>query len=276
MKRQRAKARPLYRYDRYRGARRLWDWIGLGAAAVCAVLGLLLVFIRSLGIRFSGFLLLGLAALLAMEVLLDRWARRSQRGWRCRLAFRAAVALVLVPLVILEGYVIAEGRQPPAEDEPAAAVVVLGAGVNGETPSLVLQSRIEAAAAYLRAHPDIPAVLSGGQGPGEDITEAEAMRRALEALGVEPERLILEDRSTSTAENFACSKPLLYEAGVAPARDTVAVVTNGFHVARSELIAARQGYGDVTGVPAELPWAHLTVNYYLREAFAMVKTFLLD
>ena len=102
------------------------------------------------------------------------------------------------------------------------------------------------------------------------------MRRALEALGVEPERLILEDRSTSTAENFAYSKPLLYEAGVAPARDTVAVVTNGFHVARSELIAARQGYGDVTGVPAELPWAHLTVNYYLREAFAMVKTFLLD
>ena len=251
MKRQRAKARPLYRYGRYRGARRLWDWIGLGAAAVCAVLGLLLVFIRSLGIRFSGFLLLGLAALLAMEVL-------------------------LVPLVILEGYVIAEGRQPPAEDEPAAAVVVLGAGVNGETPSLVLQSRIEAAAAYLRAHPDIPAVLSGGQGPGEDITEAEAMRRALEALGVEPERLILEDRSTSTAENFACSKPLLYEAGVAPDRDTVAVVTNGFHVARSELIAARQGYGDVIGVPAELPWAHLTVNYYLREAFAMVKTFLLD
>ncbi len=55
------------------------------------------------------------------------------------------------------------------------------------------------------------------------------------------------------------------------------MVTNDFHMARSELIAARQGYGDVAGIPAPLPWAHLTkVNYYLREAFALVKTFLFD
>ena len=98
----------------------------------------------------------------------------------------------------------------------------------------------------------------------------------LTGRGVDPERLLLEDQASNTAENFALSKPLLHEAGVDVARDTVAVVTNDFHIARSELIAARQGYGDVAGVPAPLPWAHLTVNYYLREAFAMVKTFLLD
>ena len=275
MKRQRAKARPLYRYDRYRGARRLWDWIGLSAAAVCAVLGLLLVFIRSLGIRFSGFLLLGLAALLAMEVLLGRWARRSRRGWWCRLAFRAAVALVLVPLVILEGYVIAVGRQPPGEDEPAA-VIVLGAGVNGTEPSLSLRTRLDAALDYLEARPDVPVVLTGGTGYGEEISEAACMYDYLTAHGVEPERLILEDQAANTAENFAYSKPLLYEAGVDPARDTVAVVTNDFHMARSELIAQRQGYGNVAGIPVPLPWVHLEVNYYLREAFALVKTFLLD
>ena len=49
---------------------------------------------------------------------------------------------------------------------------------------------------------------------------------------MEPERLILEDQASNTAENFACSKPLLEEAGVDPARDTVAVVTNDFHMAR--------------------------------------------
>ena len=69
---------------------------------------------------------------------------------------------------------------------------------------------------------------------------------------------------------------LMRAAGVDPAESRVAVVTNDFHMARSELIAARQGYGDVAGVPAPLPWAHLTVNYYLREAFALVKTFLFD
>ena len=56
MKRQRGKARPLYRYDRYRGARS--GQFRLTAAGVCAALGLLLVLIRGLGIRFSGFLLL--------------------------------------------------------------------------------------------------------------------------------------------------------------------------------------------------------------------------
>lgn len=60
MKRQRAKQRPLYRYDVYRGRRR--GQARLIGAAGCAVFGLLLVLIRSLGIRFSGFLLLGLAA----------------------------------------------------------------------------------------------------------------------------------------------------------------------------------------------------------------------
>ena len=97
----------------------------------------------------------------------------------------------------------------------------------------------------------------------------------LTAHGVEPGRLILEDQASNTAENFALSKPLLYEAGVDPAEGRVAVVTNDFHIARAELIAAREGYGDVVGIPAPLPgfiWRSIT----LREAFAMVKTFLFD
>ena len=273
MKTQRAKQRPLYRYDVYRGRRR--GQARLAAAAVCAVLGLLLVFIRSLGIRFSGFLLLGVAGVLALEVCLSRWAGRSQRGWWCRLAFRAALALVLVPLMLLEGYVIAEGRQPPAEDEPAA-VIVLGAGVNGTEPSLSLRTRLDKALEYLERWPDVPAVLTGGTGYGEEISEAQCMYDYLTEHGVEPERLILEDQASNTAENFAFSKPLLYGAGVDPARDTVAVVTNDFHIARSELIAARQGFGDTIGIPAQLPWAHLEINYHLREAFALVKTFLFD
>ena len=69
---------------------------------------------------------------------------------------------------------------------------------------------------------------------------------------------------------------LLEEQGIDPVEDSVAVVTNDFHIARSRLIAARQGYGYAFGVPAELPWLHLEVNYYLREAFAMVKTWIFD
>lgn len=98
----------------------------------------------------------------------------------------------------------------------------------------------------------------------------------LTEYGVEADRLILEDRASNTAENFAFSWELLTEAGVDPAEGRVAVVTNDFHIARAELIAAREGYGDVAGILAPLPWVHLEINYTLREAFAMVKTFLFD
>ena len=70
--------------------------------------------------RFSGCLLLGAAALLTADLLFSRWARRSSIGWSCRFAFRAALALVLVPLSILEICIIHEGQKPPAERDAAA------------------------------------------------------------------------------------------------------------------------------------------------------------
>ena len=159
---------------------------------------------------------------------------------------------------------------------PVDAVIVLGAGVNGETPSAALWSRINAAAAYLETHSGVPVVLSGGQGPGEAISEAEAMYRALSGRGgLDGVRWVLEDRSTSTAENFRFSKALLQEQGLDTDTAVIAVVTNDFHCFRAHLIAQRQGLR-IVDVPAELPWWWLTANYYVREAFAVVKTVLFD
>ena len=247
-----------------------------GAAAVLlALAGVVLMTVRLWGMRFSGFLLAGLAAVLIMALLLDRWAAGSKAGRLCRRIFQTALTLVLVPLLLIEIYVINVGRSGlPAL--PADAVVVLGAGVNGKSPSLSLHTRLTAALDYLEENPDVPVVLTGGRGYGEEITEARCMYDWLTARGVDPARLILEEQAGNTAENFAFSKKPLEEQGVDPAEDSVAVVTNDFHIARSRLIAARQGYGHAFGVPAELPWLHLEVNYYLREAFAMVKTWVFD
>ena len=245
------------------------------AAALLALAGVVLITVRPWGMRFSGFLLVGLAAVLALALLMDRWAAKSNTGRLCRRAFRTALVLVLVPLPVLEGYVIREGNTDRSAI-PADAVIVLGAGVNGKVPSLSLYTRLTAALDYLEENPDVPAVLTGGRGYGEEITEAQCMYDWLTARGVDPARLILEERAGNTAENFAFSKDLLEEHGIDPAEDNAAVVTNDFHIARSRLIAARQGYGHAFGVPAELPWKHLEVNYYLREAFAMVKTLIFD
>ena len=244
-------------------------------AAVLALAGAVLLTVRAWGMRFSGFLLVGLAAVLVLELLLGHWAKASKTGRLCRRIFQTALTLVLVPLICIEIYVINVGSSDPSA-LPADAVVVLGAGVNGTQPSLSLYTRLTAALDYLEENPDVPVVLTGGLGYGEAITEARCMYDWLTARGVDPARLIMEEQAGNTAENFAFSKELLEEQGIDPAENLVAVVTNDFHIARSRLIAARQGYGHAFGVPAKLPWRHLEVNYYLRESFAMVKTWIFD
>lgn len=244
-------------------------------AAVLALAGAVLLTVRAWGMRFSGFLLVGLAAVLVLELLLGRWAKVSKTGRLCRRIFQTALTLMLVPLICIEIYVIDVGSSDPSA-LPADAVVVLGAGVNGTQPSLSLYTRLTAALDYLEENPDVPVVLTGGLGYGEEISEARCMYDWLTARGVDPARLIMEEQAGNTAENFAFSKELLEEQGIDPAENLVAVVTNDFHIARSRLIAARQGYGHAFGVPAKLPWRHLEVNYYLRESFAMVKTWIFD
>ena len=239
---------------------------------------LLLVSVLSLtvvpGIRFSGLLSLALAGVCVLAVFLGRWAEKSRVGKRCQRIFLAGLSAALLLFLLVEGLLLSHGERDRSA-LPADAVIVLGAGVNGETPSLMLQSRIDAAAEYLNAHPDIPAVLSGGQGNGENITEAECMRRQLTAMGIGESRLLLEERSTSTAENFAFSKEVLRQAGIDPETAVVAVVTNDFHCFRAHLIAQREGL-TVLDVPAEVPWLLLNVNYYVREFFALGKTLIFD
>ena len=239
-----------------------------------ACAGLALVSIPN-GMKFTGYFLLGTLAIWYCGMYLHRWGKRSRRGQACYRVFLAGLGLGIVCLAGIEAAVVFRGEADNSAI-PVDAVIVLGAGVNGETPSAALWSRIRAAEDYLEIHPDVPVVLSGGQGAGEAISAAEAMRRALwKEDGAENARLLLEERSTNTAENFRFSKALLEERGLDTGRATIAVVTNDFHCFRAPMIARRQGLKTID-VPAELPWWWLTANYYLREAFAVVKTSLFD
>ena len=243
------------------------------AAVIFLVPEVLLRFVP--GMRFSAILCLCAAAVLVVLSVLEHGAARGSRAavWGRRVLL-ALLAAGFVFFAVLEALVI-RGAPSDRDDRPVQAVIVLGAGVNGETPSLALQTRIDAAERYIGEHPGIPVVLSGGQGPGERISEAECMRRALEKRGVDPNRLYLEDRSTDTRENLEYSTALLRTLGFEergeenPDGGCVAVVTNDFHLFRVSLLG---GPGlRVVGVPARLPWLHLTVNYYIREAFAVAE-----
>ena len=151
------------------------------------------------------------------------------------------------------------------------AVIVLGAGVVGETPSLILAARLNTALAYYRQNDGVLIVVSGGQGPNEDITEALAMERYLVARGVPIENILKEEESTTTRENMIFSKRLLDE--YFDGAYTTAFITNDFHIFRAGIIASRVGL-NCTHMHAKIPRYSVPANY-LRETIAVLAELIL-
>lgn len=185
-----------------------------------------------------------------------------------RLALRICTALLIAGVVCgaaAEGMILSAMSHQPEPD--ADYVIILGAKVNGTTPSLSLRYRIDRAAEYLKDNPESKAVVSGGQGADEDISEAEAMARSLEAQGIDSGRILLEDRSTSTEENLRFSMALIESDG-GSADSAVAVVTSDFHVFRALRLAGKAGYRSVSGCAASSMGALVPQNH-LREILAV-------
>ncbi len=178
------------------------------------------------------------------------------------LAFRIVMGIGILTFAILLGMILHGQYVGPKKD--ADYLIVLGAGLRGDKPSIVLQNRIDAAAEYLKEYPGSRVVVSGGQGSDELISEAEAMRRGLVAKGIEEERIKMEEQSTSTRENLMFSDVLI------PDDASVVIVTNKFHVFRACHLAKECGYTDVSGLGADnVVWLNLT--NYIRECMAVLK-----
>ena len=202
-----------------------------------------------------------LCAFIALVIVYFHFVRR--RG------LRIAAAIVLAAGIAVFGVIeapIVAGARPDAPDD-VEYLVVLGAGLHGDVPSLSLTDRLEGALAWLEAHPDCVAVVSGGQGPGETMTEGEAMGIWLEARGIDPSRIIVEDRATSTQENLEYSFALIRGRGGEP-DGNCAIVTSEYHLYRAKALAARQGV-ECFGVAARTSWPTLMLNYFIREGFAV-------
>lgn len=144
-------------------------------------------------------------------------------------------------------------------------VVVLGAHVKGEVPSRALELRLKAALKYARENENTILILSGGQGLGEDITEAKCMENYLSAHGISRDRLVLEEKSTSTKENLKFSDELTG----CSSRNT-GILSNNFHVYRAVKLAEKLGYVHPYGIAAPSD-PIMQVHYVVREVAALVK-----
>lgn len=147
-------------------------------------------------------------------------------------------------------------------------IVVLGAGLRNNKPGHVLQARLDTAIQAHLQNPSALIVVSGGKGSTAQVSEAEAMRRYLTEHGIPKTTILMEDQSTSTAENMIFTRQLLQAHGISSGAP-ILIVTNGFHMYRSTRYAQAAGFTNVRTLAAPMPLP-LILPAYTREVFAIV------
>ena len=219
------------------------------------------------GCGFLGIVLFGLAGICAVFGVLTLWQNRCPKSvGRIKLGLEIVLALLTLAAVIT---LIPVLHGPEAEAGGGDYVIVLGAGVRGTEPSEILQDRIHTAYSYLLQNPNAICIATGGMGSDENISEAQCIYDHLTAMGIDGSRIWLEDKATSTIENFRYSIALIEEkTGAAP--ETVTVLSNEFHLFRASIMAKDCGLeAAFIAAPTEKPL--IRISYTIREIFALWK-----
>ena len=128
---------------------------------------------------------------------------------------------------------------------------------------------------YLSANPETRCIVTGGQGSNEPFTEASCMADYLVKRGIDSGRIILEDKSTTTAQNLTNSMKLISADTINHALDsnttnTVGILTNDFHMFRAMQIARAQKIPNAYGISCGSTKVYLPNNMF-REYFAEIK-----
>lgn len=236
------------------------------AAAICLVIGAFFRFaLMGYKTLAYGFWLIAAAALYFMTLKILEPKAPKVTHFFDKLASYAIIVFCFA-LAITITMIAVDAN--PADNDGAQYAIVLGAGVNGEEPSLSLATRLRAAKKYAEENPDCLIVVSGGKGNNERISEAECMRRWLTANGIDEERILIEDKATSTEENLEFSHDLIMSREP-EFNGRVCVVSENYHVTRGKLFAHKAGF---TNVVCASDWSGLpvlTANYYIREALGI-------
>ena len=214
------------------------------------------------GYSFSALVCMCIVAIVGFYELTRRLMKKYPRDMRVvRRIFSIILCIGLLVVGITEAIIIKASFGNP--EESCDYLVVLGAKVRQDRPSLSLQNRIDAAYDYLTEHPDVIAVVTGGQGEDEPTTEAQCMYDHLTQMGIDPDRIWMEDKATSTWENLHFSLDLIEEkTGTRPGK--LGVLSSEYHLFRASLFAKAAGV-EFVGVPAETTILSLKINYFMRE-----------
>lgn len=178
----------------------------------------------------------------------------------------AYLECVLIGTII---FGITSARHIPAFDKDY--ILILGCQIRKDgTVTPLLKSRVDRALEFGKMQEShsgkmIKYVPSGGQGPDEVMAEADAMKNYLVSEGVPLDRIISENKSLNTYQNIQNSMKLIHEDfdGDDP---KVAFSTTNYHVFRSGMIAASQGYR-LEGIGSRTK-SYFWINAFVREYIA--------
>lgn len=232
-----------------------------------------IILTASLGpINFSKYLLLG-GILLCLIATANIVFNNNKYYLKLVKLMKPLIIIGLIIFTITELVIIGFSLQKNMEKSDYT--IVLGAGIRGEVMTDTLRRRVDKTIEYTGLNSDYGyVVVSGGQGAGESITEAEAMKRYLVEHNVI--NVLKEEKSTDTYENLLYSKEIIEKhSGKSISELRVKIISSDFHLLRSKMLSKKLGYKDVNLCGSSY-YAILIPNYYVREFVGFYKMLVFD
>ncbi len=184
---------------------------------------------------------------------------------------KVVLIIFIISFLAIESLIIFHGFKD--SDSKANYVIVLGAQITGTNPSLTLKNRLDSASLYLKENNEATVIVSGGTGASNEFSEAFVMAKYLESQTIANDRIILEAKSINTFENLKFSIEKIREID-SEKNIEVLIATNDYHLFRSKMLAKRLGI-KAGGLASKTPRSTI-IKAYVREYFAVIKSFLLD
>lgn len=175
----------------------------------------------------------------------------------------AVIAVIcIIAAAVISVFMISAMNNLPSDPAPA---IVLGCRVKENGPSLMLENRINAAFEYLTDNPNAVCIASGGKGGDEPVSEADCIKERLTQMGIDPDRIITEDKSTNTFENIRNSLEVMDSLGM---ERRAVIITSEFHQLRAKMTAKKQGMEVYSKSSSTSPL--LLPSYWIREWFGVM------
>ncbi|RKM60362.1 YdcF family protein [Butyrivibrio sp. CB08] len=207
-----------------------------------------------------------------------RWAAVPKVvRWMTYVVLAAGAAVFLVCQVAIWSHFFDKG------EADLDYVIVLGAQMRGDKPSVIYRYRLEKTGEYMEENPDTRCVTTGAKGGNETMSEGQGGADYLVSLGVDRDRIDVEELSTDTKENIQNALDIIRQREAQSDGDKdnldnldnlrIGIVTNGFHVFRGVRIARKLTDAEICGIAAYMQPQYIP-NNTVRECFGVIRDFL--